>query len=804
MNIYIMNWFTDWVNGIASSAVQGATSKLMDLTQSVETAFRSFFGTINAYIYDFIAALYKLFEYVSKANILESSGIVNEIYKKITLILGIFMIFKLSFILIQTLLEPDKLTDKKSGVGSVIVRCIVAVVLLGVTPTIFKEARNLQILLTGANNDDNNILYKLIVGNPEEFDNTYGNIGFEMASDIFFMFYTDKKDPIYESDCNSWNDSTCMNFETVIKNKIIEDKSFLPSVQYLNLAIENKDENEKTHVEYYIEFNWIFSIIFGVIFAWLLINYTLQAGIRVVQLAYLQIVAPIPIFMYISEPDGAFKKWVKQCFATYIDLFIRMMIIYFVMYVIKLLMNQFNGPVNNMFGVEDLSNDSPYFFWVKIIIYLALLLFAKRVPDLLKDLFPGLGAGASGLDFGLLSPKKAYEKYIAGAPIIGKPIGWLGKNAVSLGKKAAKGISHIPGKTLTAIDRKIHGIPKPRGKVGQYFDKVMPGRAEALKNKNQAKADIAAHNEKMAFGQKYANNNISNNFSGEYRKSYDNVKAAKAAAKKADNEYNEINEQYTLALQTGDRSRAESLLPILNSKKQILKDANAQLDKAKKIHDMNKKNPEYKKYAEIEEAVDYYNSYTLKGISSNSSNNNGSTGNGNSQSSGDNPSSGSQRGNGDNSPSEGDGNHVDDSDSGSNTNDNGQSDDISIDAHYLPHVNDYGHNNKENIGLFDRGNYILSLINACNSELADYNRELNDINDSIRGYGSLEDYTDEQVDIINSIQSKQRIITEIIDILKLIIDSCNKIINNGFVNVDRDIEKIKEYIAEKERLEKEL
>ena len=48
--------------------------------------------------------------------------------------------------------------------------------------------------------------------------------------------------------------------------------------------------------------------------------YSIQVGVRVLQLAYLQIVAPIPIAMYITpKGEEQLKKWGTQCLVTFLD-----------------------------------------------------------------------------------------------------------------------------------------------------------------------------------------------------------------------------------------------------------------------------------------------------------------------------------------------------------------------------------------------------------------------------------------------------------------------------------------------------
>ena len=65
-----------------------------------------------------------------------------------------------------------------------------------------------------------------------------------------------------------------------------------------------------------------------------IITYCISVATRVIQLAYLQLIAPVPILSYISDPEGSFKNWTKQCMTTYLDLFIRLAVVYFAIFLI--------------------------------------------------------------------------------------------------------------------------------------------------------------------------------------------------------------------------------------------------------------------------------------------------------------------------------------------------------------------------------------------------------------------------------------------------------------------------------------
>ena len=84
--------------------------------------------------------------------------------------------------------------------------------------------------------------------------------------------------------------------------------------------------------KYIIDFDGggLLALFIGIIILYVIVIFTIQVGVRVIQLAYLQIIAPIPIVMYLTpKGDDTLKKYGTQCMTTFVDFFLRTAIIYF-------------------------------------------------------------------------------------------------------------------------------------------------------------------------------------------------------------------------------------------------------------------------------------------------------------------------------------------------------------------------------------------------------------------------------------------------------------------------------------------
>ena len=124
---------------------------------------------------------------------------------------------------------------------------------------------------------------------------------------------------------------------------------------------------------------------------------------------------------------------------TYLDLFIRLAIIYFIITVSTQIMEALSNTGSVLYESTGLEPDSGTAKWVVRFLLIGLFMFGKRVPELLKDLFPNLsGGGAASIGF---SPK--LPKGVSG---FAKGAATLGLGAVVGGVAgAATGIKHGEG-----------------------------------------------------------------------------------------------------------------------------------------------------------------------------------------------------------------------------------------------------------------------------------------------------------------------------------------------------------------------
>lgn len=423
---------------------------------SAEDILRTISMWLCKIIYPAICGMYDLFIQLSKVNILSSDDIV-PIYEKVTMILAIIMVFYVTLEFVKYVVQPDKMTDKEAGVSNIAIKMIVVVVLIAMVPKIFEFAYKVQNKIF-----ENQIFSKVILG-KQNIDSD--SVGKGFATNIFSTFYSVNETVTAESEeCDDINCQLLVNFNlNMLNNKgkldflhegLNEKKKLAKGEAY---GFENDTE------VYLINFKGMFAIVIGGFILYMLVLYCVDVGVRVAQLAFLQIIAPIPIIGYLSpKKDGIFQKWTKQCVTTYLDIFLREGIIYFVI----LLCQVFTTAYQNGTLLADLGNIS----WLGyIFIIMGLLLFADKAPKMLGELFPQTGA-ASG-NFGLKASKRV-------APTAARAIG--------AGLGGAKNmVGHAIRKSrAAAIRNKINGVDN--SKEGREKNKNLRNQMGAEARKTAA------------------------------------------------------------------------------------------------------------------------------------------------------------------------------------------------------------------------------------------------------------------------------------------------------------------------------
>ena len=434
----------------------------------INAELRKVAGSICNAIYSLISILFDVFYNLANIRILnagyEVNGIwhdapITVIYKRVTLLLGIIMVFYVTFQFIKYVLEPDTFSDKEKGGEKLVFKLIIVVVLMGTVPTIFDKAYDVQRLILNSH-----LIDKVLIGNANSNVESFGR---NLSANVFSLFYY--QDVSVSEGLICEDNLTCQEIVKMNLGGITR----AGSMPVITTGLGKKVNDGR----YAIHFDTWFAMGVGLFLCYILVLYVIDIGVRVAQLTYLQIIAPIPIIAYLSpKKDGMFQKWAKQCAITFLDLFIRLFIICFMLLVIS------NISISSIGESINANVDETTKTWVYIALILGLLLFAQKAPKLIQELFPNMGAAMG--NFGL-KPGDRMPALAAKAAAMG-----LG-GASALARKTI-------GRTAMALkhnrrEKKAAGIDDYKQKKKDYRkakrDKLNPREIKAAKEaKEKAKA----------------------------------------------------------------------------------------------------------------------------------------------------------------------------------------------------------------------------------------------------------------------------------------------------------------------------
>ena len=288
------------------------THPIQSLKMLILGALRLLAFSLDKIIYGFMIKVYDLFRLLCNGKIAED-GLIGEISFRIGLILGIVMFFYVTFDFIQILIDPDKLTDKDKGPVNIIKKFIVVIVLLGTSSFIFNFLYNFQVNILSSDDNSPSVLEKLILPYQVNTD----NFGRAIASNFMQNFY--KMNDIASSSSKPEDDdlnySACEKEANALYDEVAQYGSFVSGYKCLNARFESGDD-----FDYFIDFDGLLSVVVGLVVLWMIIMYCISVGMRVIQLAVLQVISPVAFVSYLSpKKDGMFSTFWKTYFATYID-----------------------------------------------------------------------------------------------------------------------------------------------------------------------------------------------------------------------------------------------------------------------------------------------------------------------------------------------------------------------------------------------------------------------------------------------------------------------------------------------------
>lgn len=446
----------------------------MSILFSWLSPLRAICMAIDGVLYSLLDNAYDLVIKLSTAELLKHSTI-KSLTGNLYIIFGVVAFFRLAMLLVNSIIDPEKLNEKGKGLSNIFFRVVGMVILLAVTPFLFEMSYDLQGKLVGADASEN-IIFKTILGsNANIASSDDSNAGKALQNIALSSLITidkeylvnDKQCNVGENDCgfypltcvpNNDDEGTCTlqggyvygnncswpNCQKAVDkyNEMYVAEDMSPAKLAAYAGTSKKIEVEGVEQEVYV-YNYMFIItgIVGVAMTYIIISFAIDIAVRMFELIVLEILSPLFIATFVdpkSAQSGPFKNWLSAVGKSYASLYIRLAIIALMVLLVSII-NQ-----SKMFqSMGDVSG------WAKIFMVIGLLIFAKKAPKWIGDMIGIKGDGGLG---GLSIGKKLGGMALAGG-LASKGLE-AAKNGIKKGARALGG-SALSSLGATSASRRI-------------------------------------------------------------------------------------------------------------------------------------------------------------------------------------------------------------------------------------------------------------------------------------------------------------------------------------------------------------
>ena len=370
---------------------------------------------LDGAIYNLIDYLYDIFDFLAGRNIF-SQDTYNDIVSRIYIILGVFMLFVLAYSLLKAIINPDDFAKGENSFPNLIKNVVVSLVIIVLLPTVFSVAFNIQNSIL-----NNDTIPKLILGtdyatNTDVYD---ADAGRTMAYYTFMAFFHENEDWCGNPEVNGTgtvltvgDGGSCA--DEILGNGALFVQNGLPLSEIRagvlrEDSFSNFSEFGEAVEAGQINYMFIISTFAGLFIVYVLLNFCFDMALRVIKLAFYQIIAPIPVICRIL-PGGnmkdVFSNWTKQVISIFFEVFIRIGIMYLGVFLITTIVKNFNGIP----GLSDLSSTQGLI--VQALLIMGVVTFIRQAPDLLSKL---LKLDTGGMKLGLMDKLAMGGGLFAGA-----------------------------------------------------------------------------------------------------------------------------------------------------------------------------------------------------------------------------------------------------------------------------------------------------------------------------------------------------------------------------------------------------
>lgn len=333
---------------------------------------------IDKAVYALVKAIYGVFVNIANISLLGTESgqqMASVIVTRMYVLMALVMVFVLAYNLLNYIIDPDKVSDKKVGASTFIKDVLISIALIALTPTIFTKLYSLQnvIIVDG-------VIENLILGGAgqDEANDLKENGANSMIASTYAAFLRPANEDYSALDCGT--ESQHGDYYEIDSSYCIAYWSVQNSGNISAFEDVYRDDNNS--------FTPFLSTVGGVVLIYFMLIFSISLGKRVGKMAIVELLAPIPLTLEIlPNKKGLRDNWIKTSLKIYAEVFIYMAIMFLVIFLISLVPDAikavFSSGGGGLIGIIS----------TLILIY-GLLMFGKEAPKMVCDL---LGIKDTGL-----------------------------------------------------------------------------------------------------------------------------------------------------------------------------------------------------------------------------------------------------------------------------------------------------------------------------------------------------------------------------------------------------------------------
>ena len=322
------------------------------------------------------------------------------IYDRMFVLISVFMVFKLSFTFFQYLMNPDRMSDSKTGLPKLFRNTMIMIVLMIFLPMVFtgrigsKDGKSFIIRLQNAAIPT---LTRVLLGTDGAGAGQSGQQTSQKTVDTSVALADEIT--LAVAQCFIHHSigakELCRNYR---EQDLIHELTDIPQAATVDCRISGALwwGNDV----YVYSYTYILPLIVAGFMGYILIRMAIAVGKRVFKLMILEIITPIPVMSLINpqaleKGDSPFMAWLHSLISTFLEIFFQLAILYLFIIFIDVVITDSVDKIKAATSALELARVA----LVTIALVLSLLFFAGEAPGFLKK---ALGIKDSGDDMGAI------------------------------------------------------------------------------------------------------------------------------------------------------------------------------------------------------------------------------------------------------------------------------------------------------------------------------------------------------------------------------------------------------------------